>query len=358
MKTLVFILGTRPEAIKLAPVILEAKKRGIFRIEVILSSQHPEMCIQTLQNFGINPTTTLESFRDGQGLVSFSSKILGELSKLVLPWKESIVIVQGDTTTATMGAYAGFLLEAKVVHVEAGLRTYERDPFPEELNRILISKLVSFHFCATEGNRLNLQSEGILDEQIAVVGNTVVDAIKFFKVSRNLDVEKKSILITLHRRENHKNIINETTRIIDELVSESDPLYQWKFIKHPNPMAQAGYDSKFKLNSKIEFLDPVPYPKMLAELSKSYLVLTDSGGFQEESSFLGIPTLVLRKTTERPEALLAGCCELIAEPSKTLKAKVREILTNEVAHQKMSTPSTAFGNGDSAAKILQILTSF
>jgi UDP-N-acetylglucosamine 2-epimerase (non-hydrolysing) len=355
MKTLLFILGTRPEAIKLAPIILEARNSKIFRSEVILSSQHPEMCLQTLSTFGITPTIVLSGFENGQSLVSFSSKVLGEIAQIDLPWKESIVIVQGDTTTATMGAYAGFLMESKVVHVEAGLRTYERDPFPEEMNRSLISKLADFHFCATDGNSQNLRTEGVHQHQIAIVGNTVTDAVNFFKVKRIVDKEKKSILITLHRRENHKSVINETTKIISQLANEFDSGFEWKFIKHPNPIAQAGYDSDFKSNPNIRFLDPLPYPEMLAELSKSYLVLTDSGGFQEESTYLGIPTLVLRKTTERPEAISSGCCELIADPAITLKTKTRNILTNELLHQQMSHPSEIFGVGTSAKKILDFL---
>ena len=355
MKTLLFILGTRPEAIKLAPVILEANNSKVFRTEVILSSQHPEMCVQTLNTFGITPTIVLNGFENGQSLVSFSSKVLGEIAQLDLPWKESIVIVQGDTTTATMGAYAGFLMESKVAHVEAGLRTYERDPFPEEMNRVLISKLANFHFCATEGNSRNLRTEGILQQQIAIVGNTVIDAINFFNVKRSVGKEKKSILITLHRRENHKSIINETTKIINQLANEFDSQFEWKFIKHPNPMAQAGYDSDFKSNPNIRFLDPLPYPEMLAELSKSYLVLTDSGGFQEESTYLGIPTLVLRKTTERPEAISSGCCELIPDPVSTLRTKTRQILTNESVHEQMSRPSEIFGVGMSAKKIVDVL---
>ena len=189
VKTLLFILGTRPEAIKLAPVIIEASGSKNFRTEVILSSQHPEMCVQTLSMFGVTPTIILSGFENGQSLVSFSSKVLGELAQLDLPWKESVVIVQGDTTTAAMGAYAGFLMESKVVHVEAGLRTYEPDPFPEEMNRVLISKLANFHFCATEGNSENLRSEGVLQQHIAIVGNTVIDAINFFKVKRNVSTQ-------------------------------------------------------------------------------------------------------------------------------------------------------------------------
>jgi UDP-N-acetylglucosamine 2-epimerase (non-hydrolysing) len=355
MKTLLFILGTRPEAIKLAPVIIEARKSTIFRTEVILSSQHPEMCVQTLETFGVSPTIVLSGFEKGQSLVSFSSRVLGELKELNVPWKESIVVVQGDTTTSLMGAYAGFLMESKVVHVEAGLRTYDHDPFPEEMNRVLISKLANFHFCATEGNSQNLRTEGISQQQIAVVGNTVIDAINFFNVKRKLNTEKKSILITLHRRENHKTVINETTKIINQLANEFDSDFDWKFIKHPNPLAQAGYDSEFKSNPNITFLNPLLYPEMLMELSESYLVLTDSGGFQEESTYLGIPTLVMRKTTERPEAISSGCCELVADPTKMLEVRIREILSNEALHQKMSHSSEIFGVGESAKKILDVL---
>jgi UDP-N-acetylglucosamine 2-epimerase (non-hydrolysing) len=150
-------------------------------------------------------------------------------------------------------------------------------------------------------------------------------------------------------------VINETTKIINQLANEFDSDFDWKFIKHPNPLAQAGYDSEFKSNPNITFLNPLLYPEMLMELSESYLVLTDSGGFQEESTYLGIPTLVIRKTTERPEAISSGCCELVADPTKMLEVRIREILSNEALHQKMSHSSEIFGVGESAKKILDVL---
>ena len=336
-------------------MILEAKKFGKFNVEVVLSSQHPDMCIQTLLLFGVQPTQVLDCFRSGQNLVSFSSELLSQLAKLNLDWEDSLVVVQGDTSTATMAAYAGFLLNSKVVHVEAGLRTFDRDPFPEEVNRNLISRLADFHFCATGANADNLKNEGIKNNQIFVVGNSVIDAIEHFKVeSRGVD-EKKSVLITLHRRENQDGVIATTTRIIDELATQFASEFDWKFIKHPNPNAQAGYNSKFMSNPNIHILEPLRYPEVLDEMSRTYLLITDSGGFQEESTYLGIPTLILRKSTERPEAILAGTCKLVPDPFNQLSRTVTEILKNKSLHQRMSRPSNAFGDGTTSHQIMRIL---
>jgi UDP-N-acetylglucosamine 2-epimerase (non-hydrolysing) len=354
---IVFILGTRPEAIKLAPVILEAKKFENFNVEVVLSSQHPDMCIQTLSVFGVEPTQILDCFRKDQSLVSFSSLLLSQLSKLDLDWQHSIVVVQGDTSTATIAAYAGFLLGSRVAHIEAGLRTFNRDPFPEEMNRRLISRLADFHFCPTNANADNLKNEGVKDSQIFVVGNSVIDAIQHFNVENREENEKKTILVTLHRRENQDGIIATTTRIIDELANQFAFEFNWKFIKHPNPNAQAGYDSKFMSNRNIQILDPLGYPEVLDEMSRTYLLITDSGGFQEESTYLGIPTLILRKYTERPEAILAGPCRLVEDPSSQLSQMVTEILTTKSLHKRMSQSSNVFGDGTTSQKIMQTFES-
>lgn len=356
MKSIVFVLGTRPEAIKLAPLILLAKENQNLKVEVVLTSQHPEMCNGTLKEFGVVPTKVLASFENGQGLLMLSSRILSELTKLDIEWSSSLVIVQGDTTSALMGAYAGFLLNSKVAHIEAGLRSNDHFPFPEEMNRKLISSLSAFNFCATPSNAQNLRIEGIEEGRIFVVGNTVIDAMLHFGVvSRELKTEK-SILITLHRRENQGDVIRSATEIISNLANTYNAGYRWIFIKHPNPNVQNSYNSDFLNNQNIDFQDPIPYPKMLKELRSASLLITDSGGFQEEATFLGLPTLVLRRTTERREALEEGCCLLVPNPQEELEMLVINLLKNNGGkYDQMSHPSHVFGVGNSAEAILKIL---
>ena len=359
MKSLVFILGTRPEAIKLAPLILLAKDNQKLKVEVVLTSQHPEMCKETLKEFGLVPSKVLASFESEQGLLMLSSRILSELTKLDIEWSSSLVIVQGDTTSALMGAYAGFLLNSKVAHIEAGLRSNDHLPFPEEMNRRLISSLSTFNFCATPSNAQNLRIEGIEEDKIFVVGNTVIDAMLHFGVtSRELETEK-SVLITLHRRENQGDVIRSATAIISNLANTYHAGYKWIFIKHPNPSVQNSYDLEFLKNQNIDFQDPIPYPEMLDELKSTSLLITDSGGFQEEATFLGIPTLVIRRTTERKEAIEEGCCLLVPNPQEDLKKLVDNILrNNDGIYDQMSHPSDVFGVGNSAEAILEALQGF
>lgn len=356
MKNLVFILGTRPEAIKLAPLIIEAKKNINFHIEVILTSQHPSLCRETLSSFGISPTRELKAYESEQGLVKLSGRILIELAEMNFALEKSLVFVQGDTSSAVMGAYAAYLLGAKIAHVEAGLRTQGRFPFPEEMNRKIISTIADFNFCATSLNAENLINEGIHRGKIFVVGNTVIDAMQHFGVTkRDIDPEK-SVLITLHRRENQGDQIREITKIISNLANRFDRSHKWTFITHPNPKNQDSYDINFKRNKNIDFRDPIPYREMLNELRKATLLITDSGGFQEEATYLGLPTLVLRKSTERMEAISEGSCQLILEPQIELEYMVENLFANTNGiYEQMSRSSGVFGVGNSAEKIIETI---
>lgn len=356
MNNLLFILGTRPEAIKLSPLILKAQKNSDTKVEIILTSQHPQLCRETLANFGIIPTRELEAFESEQGLTMLSARILTELANLKIDWKNSLVCVQGDTTSAIMGAYAAYLQGSKVAHIEAGLRSHDYFPFPEEMNRKLISSLAEFNFCATKSNAQNLIAEGIDKEKIYVVGNTVIDAMLHFNVTKRQPVIEKSILITLHRRENHGEVIHTVTKIINQLVQRFNNGFRWIFITHPNPNVQSSYHSEFKSNPNIEFRSPMPYPEILQELRDATLLITDSGGFQEEATFLGLPTIILRRTTERNEAISAGCCMLVPNPEENLEDLVINFLQeSEGNYLRTSKPSLVFGAGNSASKIMEIL---
>lgn len=356
MKNLIFILGTRPEAIKLAPLIIEAKKNLNLHLDVILTSQHPSLCRETLLSFGITPTRELKAFENDQGLVKLSGRILIELAEMNVDLENSLVIVQGDTSSAVMGSYAAYLQGAKIAHIEAGLRSQERFPFPEEMNRKIISAIADYNFCATESNAQNLRKEGIHEDAIFVVGNPVIDAMHLFGITdRNIE-PLKSILITLHRRENQGDRIREITKIIGNLANRFYETHKWIFITHPNPKNEDSYDPDFKKSQYIDFRDPIPYPDMLLELSNATLLITDSGGFQEEATYLGLPTLVLRKSTERTEAITEGSCRLVSAPSEELEHLVEELLQNmNGIYDEMSRASTVFGVGNSAKQIMSTL---
>lgn len=354
--SLIFVLGTRPEAIKLAPVILEAQKHTGTEIEVVLTGQHPSMCIKALEGFGIQPTIVMNTVKDNQTILELTAEILIELSNLKIKWMESTVLVQGDTTSALFGAYAGFILGSRVGHIEAGMRTSDsRIPFPEEMNRRLITRIADIHFCATESNALNLQKEGISKNKIHVTGNTIIDALVKATTTEKQKSEQDIILITLHRRENQAEVIAEATRIIDAVAREEKLEYAWKVIKHPNPATTAGYSPDFLNNPRIEFLNPLPYPEMVSMLRRTKLLITDSGGFQEEATYLGIPTLIIRNETERPEALESGVCTLIRDPKKELKKGISELLHNEDLYLQRNTPSNIFGDAKASFRIVSVL---
>lgn len=354
--SLIFILGTRPEAIKLAPVILEAQKQKEFEIEIVLTGQHPTMCISALESFGIQPTRIMNTVKDEQTILQLTAEILIELSKLNLKWKQSTVLIQGDTTSALFGAYAGFIMGSKIVHIEAGLRTSDsRIPFPEEINRRLISRIADIHFCATELNALNLQKEGINKNQIHVTGNTIIDALVKVTTSELHGTERNVILVTLHRRENQAQVISEATKVIDAVAREEKNKYVWKVIKHPNPATLIGYSKDFLNNPRIEFLNPLSYPETVSMLRKTKLLITDSGGFQEEATYLGIPTLIIRNETERPEALESGVCTLIRDPTKELKKAIHELLLDEELYLQRSKPSNIFGDAEASLRIINVL---
>jgi UDP-N-acetylglucosamine 2-epimerase (non-hydrolysing) len=356
MKNLIFILGTRPEAIKLAPLIIEAKKNLNFHLEIILTSQHPSLCRETLLSFGISPTRELKAFENNQGLIKLSGRILIELAEMNIELENSLVIVQGDTSSAVMGSYAGYLQGAKIAHIEAGLRSQERFPFPEEMNRKIISAIADYNFCATDSNARNLMKEGIHKDAIFVVGNTVIDSMHYFGVTDRNVKSVKSIFITLHRRENQGDRIREITKIIGNLANRFNETHKWIFITHPNPKNEDSYDIDFKRSRYIDFRDPIPYPEMLLELHSATLLITDSGGFQEEATYLGLPTLVLRKSTERMEAITEGSCRLVSEPSTELEHLVEKLLQNKNGiYKEMSRASKVFGVGNSAERIIRII---
>lgn len=354
-KGFIFILGTRPEAIKLAPVILECEKRDL-QYTVVTTGQHPTLCVEALREFGISPHYELSNSLDGKGLDFLSSGILLNLSRVELDWENAITVVQGDTTSALMGAYFAFLKGSSVAHVEAGLRTNQADrPFPEEMNRRVISRLAKIHFASTQRNMDSLIAENVSSKDILVVGNTVIDAVKYFRISAKKPNEVVRVLVTLHRRENHGFVIKANTDILGEIALKHPKGVKFTFIKHPNPLAWQSVSPEFISMNNVEIIDPLNYRDLITLLSATDVIVTDSGGLQEEATYLGIPTLIVRTETERIEAVESGVCSLVGVEGDNLRTQLEYLLRN-ISSESFSTPqSNVFGDGSSAKLIVDAL---
>ncbi len=361
MSKILFLLGTRPEAIKLAPLILEFKKKNTHVI-LCLSSQHKNLVKPILNFFNIQEDHNLNIMEKNQTLFSISSKCLSTFEKVLDIEKPDLIIVQGDTTTAFIGALSGAYKKIPVAHIEAGLRTFNKEhPFPEELNRKLISECSTYHFSPTQLNKENLKKQGI-KKNVWVVGNTVIDALKHTdKVTEKeftpqLDTlllkNKKVILVTGHRRENHGVPFKLLCEELIKLSKKSDIAIFFPFHLNPNThIPSKKYLSHIK---NIHLLEPLNYPDFVWLMKQSSLIITDSGGIQEESPYFGIPTFVTRKVTERKESL-SNNCVLIDINKKILSEEVLNLLNNSAKLQKMSHTKNIYGNGNSSKKIATIL---
>ena len=360
MKTVV-ILGTRPEAIKLAPVIKELKKN---QIEVIVASsgQHRELLDQVLALFVIKPDYDLGIMSPNQSLTEITVKTLEGLNKILQKEKPDIVIVQGDTTTAFTGALAAFYQQITIAHVEAGLRTNNKySPFPEEINRIIIDHLADFYFAPTKTAERNLLKGGVQKDKIFVTGNTVVDALlsiidedyQFEPPLNQLDFSK-TILVTTHRRENFNRVMKEIYAAILMLVSKYSYL-EIIFPVHPSPNVNSLAWNILRGHERIHLIEPLPYRSFINLMSKCYLVMTDSGGIQEEAPALGRPVLILRETTERPEVIQGGGGKLVGTNGARIVAETSLLLDNRSEYQKMANVRNLYGDGKASQRIVQIL---
>ncbi len=363
-----FIFGTRPEAIKMAPVIKELEKQpGDFETLVCVTGQHREMLDQVLEFFEITPNYDLNLMQPGQTLFDITSNGLKGLQGIFSECKPDIVLVQGDTTTAFAGALASFYNNTKIVHIEAGLRSGDKfSPYPEEMNRTLIGHLSDYHLAPTEKARQNLLREGIT-KNIHVVGNTVIDALflglsiieqqsdesyqKFFSF---LNSSKKIILVTGHRRENFGKPFEDVCHAIRE-IAESFPEVQVVYPVHLNPNVQQPVNTLLGNLANIHLIEPLDYPHLLWLLNRSYLVLTDSGGIQEEAPSLGKPVLVMREVTERTEGIEAGTAMLVGTDRKKIIQEVTALLTGKEIYEKMSRAHNPYGDGNAAVRIADIL---
>ncbi|HYP26243.1 MAG TPA: UDP-N-acetylglucosamine 2-epimerase (non-hydrolyzing) [Blastocatellia bacterium] len=361
----VTIMGTRPEAIKMAPVVKELRRRaGEFEQVVVATAQHRELLDQVLSAFAIEPDVDLNLMQHDQSLSDFASRSLHALSKLFSELKPRAVLIQGDTTTVMTAALAAFYSNISVGHVEAGLRSFDRrNPFPEEINRRVASCLVDMHFAPTEGARRNLLNEGTAEEDIFVTGNTIVDALKSISLEGDfederlgrLDLEgKRMLLVTAHRRENHGEPLRSICRGLRMIAERFDDV-EIVYPVHPNPNVMRMVDEELAPVERVSLVDPVSYKDLLRLMDRCYLILTDSGGMQEEAPSLHKPVLVLRGVTERPEVVEAGAGRLVGTDSARIAEAAGELLSDPREYRKMSEAENPFGDGLAAQRIVDAL---
>ncbi len=369
MKPVLFILGTRPEAIKLCPVIRHmAESRGTARPLVCATAQHRQMLDQVLECFGVRPDYDLNLMSPGQTLAETAARVLLALDPLLAELRPAMAIVQGDTTTTMAGALAAFYRGVPVGHVEAGLRTGNlAEPFPEELNRVLAGRLAALHFAPTERARCNLLSEGTPAERILVTGNPGIDAVLEVAgaLSRGdmppgdwpwLDPDRKLILVTAHRRESFGEGIGRICAALSALAGRDD--VQIAYPVHRNPDVLRPVRERLAGRPNIFLLEPLAYRSFVDLMRRAHILLTDSGGIQEEAPSLGKPVLVMRDRTERPEAVEAGTVKLVGTDPAAIVAETTRLLDDHAAYARMSHIYNPYGDGHAAARIVAAVDSY
>jgi len=361
-----FIFGTRPEAIKLAPLIKEFQQHEDFETKVCVTAQHREMLDQVLNFFGIKPDYDLNLMKPNQTLFDMTANALKSLEKVLDIAKPDIIFVQGDTTTAFVGALASFYKKIPVAHVEAGLRSFNKySPFPEEINRVLVGHLADYHFAPTEKAKENLFNENI-KKNVYVVGNTVIDALflgldiikkqgeeRFYKFFNFIDFSKKILLVTGHRRESFGKPFENICYALKELVRKHKDI-EIVYPVHLNPNVREPVNRILKGEKRIHLIKPLDYPYLIWLMNKSYLILTDSGGIQEEAPSLGKPVLVMRDVTERIEGIQAGTAKLVGTNPQKIIEETSKLLENPYLYNTMAKAVNPYGDGKSSARILSI----
>jgi len=360
------IFGTRPEAIKLAPVIKELKEVKDINTVVLVTAQHREMLDQVLHLFKIEPNYDLDLMRDKQDLHSITSGVLNGVREVLEKEKPDLVVVHGDTTTTFAASLAAFYQRIPVAHVEAGLRTYSRySPFPEEINRSLTARLADLHFAPTDINRDNLLRESIGDLRIWVTGNTVIDALmqtvssnfKFGPELSKVDFNRRLVLVTTHRRENWGTRMQQIYQALIDLLDDFEDI-EVIFPVHKNPVVREVAEAMLGGRERIHLIEPLDYEPFANLMNRSYLVLTDSGGLQEEAPSLGKPVLVLRDNTERPEAVKAGTVKLVGTNRDRVYSEARSLLSNQVEYHKMARAINPYGDGKASGRIVRVIVDF
>lgn len=359
------VFGTRPEAIKMAPLVLELKKTEGIKCLVAVTAQHREMLDQVLELFQIKPDYDLNIMKAGQTLFDITNRALAGLQDVLEQARPDLVLVHGDTTTTFTASLAAFYKQVPVGHVEAGLRTNNKySPYPEEMNRRLTGVLADLHFAPTAAARENLLKEGINPGDIFVTGNTVIDALKavvreeyYFDIPEldNIDFKNQRVLlITTHRRENLGDPMRGIYRALKEIV-ENYPDVEIVFPVHKNPAVRQVVQDVLGDVPRVHLIEPLDYQPFINLMQRSYLVLTDSGGLQEEAPSLGKPVLVLRDTTERPEAVKAGTVRLVGTGQQDVLNHTRELLDDPGAYKKMAEAVNPYGDGQASRRIVQVI---
>jgi UDP-N-acetylglucosamine 2-epimerase (non-hydrolysing) len=363
VKTILVVCGTRPEAIKLAPVVLELRQRPEQAHTVFCATaQHREMLDEVLGIFGIVPDFDLNVMRPEHHLTELLARLLLDLNGVVQEVRPDVVVVQGDTTTVLAGALAAFAERRAVAHVEAGLRTHNRyAPFPEEINRRVTSVIATYHFAPTAGARANLLAEQVDPGSIFLTGNSVVDALRWAQgrlgtedLPAYVDRRRRLVLVTAHRRENFGEPLRGLCRTLARIVQEF-PDVQVVYPIHLNPHVQETVQEVLAGLERVVLAPPAGYRAFVSLMSWATLILTDSGGVQEEAPALGKPVLVLREVSERPEALQAGTVRLVGTDPERILATVRELLAGGEAYRRMTRRVNVFGDGLAARRIMEVL---
>lgn len=362
MKKIMLVFGTRPEAIKMCPVVKELKRRDNFQTIVCVTGQHREMLDQVLETFEVVPDYDLSIMTKQQTLFDITTNILNRIKSVLEKEKPDVVLVHGDTSTTFVTALACFYLQIPVGHVEAGLRTYDIfAPYPEEFNRQAVGIISQFNFAPTEKAKQNLLNEGKNPNSIYVTGNTVIDALKttvkkdYTHPELNWAKDGRLIFITAHRRENLGQPMHNMFRAIRR-VMEENPDLKALYPIHMNPIVRKAADEELGNFDRIHIIDPIEVFDCHNIMAHSYLILTDSGGIQEEAPSLGKPVLVMREKTERPEGIAAGTLRLVGTDETTIYNNFKDLLTDKAAYEKMSKASNPYGDGHASERIADILT--
>jgi UDP-N-acetylglucosamine 2-epimerase (non-hydrolysing) len=356
----IFILGTRPEAIKLSPLVLALRDRDGWDARICATGQHRELFDRVLTTFNLQPDWNLGAMTAGGSLAQTTSAVVARLEPVLQEYRPDAVFVQGDTLTTLCGALVAFYARIPVVHVEAGLRTGNMaEPFPEEMNRVLTTRLAGLHCAATQQSVDHLLREGIAADAIALTGNTGIDALFYTiagirsglipaRAAALLDSSRRLVLVTAHRRESFGEGMRDICRAIRDLSARSD--VQIVFPVHPNPAVRGAVD-EILAGTGVHLLEPLDYPEFVHLLSLASLIITDSGGIQEEAPSIGKPVLVMRNRTERPESVAVGTSKLVGTNPQTIVSEATRLLDDPAAYASMARVSTVYGDGKASARI-------
>jgi len=366
LSRILFVFGTRPEAIKLCPLIQRLRSQpDDFEVTVSVTAQHRDMLDPVLEAFGVRPDFDLDLMRPGQTLSGLTARILAGLEPVLSSARPRLVVVQGDTNTTFAAALAAFYHSIPVAHVEAGLRTGDmRQPFPEEMNRVLTSRIAEFHFAPTRAAEAALLREGVLPDKIHVTGNTGIDAVLWVRDALDrgtltapawpwLDPSRRLLLVTCHRRENFGPGFDRAMRALGVLAARPDVQIVYPVHRNPNVLGPA--HSRLEGHANIVLLDPLPYVPFVDLMRRCSMIVTDSGGIQEEAPSLGKPVLVLREKTERPEAVEAGTVKLVGTDEQRIVAEATRLLDGAAEYARMTRIHNPYGDGHACGRIAQVL---